>query len=84
MKTDMTAPDAPSMIFRVVSVIVSSPNVVSIVDSSISMDTAAAARLIAFDAEYTGLLYLRYFTVLMMASVSDVNVYAANAIVVIS
>ena len=84
MKTDMTAPDAPSMIFRVVSVIVSSPNVVSIVDSSVSMDTTADARLIDLDAEYTGLLYLRYLTVLIMASVSEVRVYAAMAIVVIS
>lgn len=54
------------------------------VDSRVSTDTHADARLIAFDAEYTGLSYLRYLTVFIIASVSDVNVYAASAIVVIS
>ena len=54
------------------------------VDSNVSIDTHAAARLMALDAEYTGLLYLRYFTVFTMARASEVNVYAAIAIVVIS
>jgi len=74
----------PSRMRRPVKLIVPSPKVVSIVDSSVNIDTHAEARLIALDAEYTGLLYLRYFTVLIMASVREVNVYAAMAIVVIS
>ena len=84
IKTEIAPPDAPSRILRVVKSIVPSLNVVSIVDSKVSTDTTADARLIALDAEYTGLLYLRYLTVLIMASVSEVKVYAAMAIVVIS
>ena len=80
----MAPPDRPRKSRRPARSTVPSPNVVSIVDSSVSMDTHADARLIAFDAEYTGLLYLRYFTVFMIASVKEVNVYAAIAMVVIS
>ena len=55
----------------------------SIVDSSVSIDTSAAAKLIAFDAEKTGLLYFLYFTTLIIATVKDVKVNAAIAIAVI-
>ena len=41
------------------------------------------AKLIAFAAENTGLLYLLYFTALMIATVNAVKVYAAIAIAVI-
>jgi len=57
--------------------------VVSIVDSSVNIDTSAAAKLIALDAEKTGLLYFLYFMTLTIAVVSAVNVYAAIAIAVI-
>lgn len=81
---EITPPEVPSMILRVVRFIVSSPKVVSMVDSRVSMDTHADARLIAFDAEYTGLPILRYFTVFIIALARDIKVYAAIAIVVIS
>ena len=72
------------MILRVVKSVVSFPKVVSMVDSNVSIDTHADARLIAFDAEYTGLPILRYFTVFIIARTRDIKVYAAIAIVVIS
>ena len=84
INTEITPPLAPSIILRAVRSIEPSLNVVNMVDSNVSIDTHAAARLMAFDAEYTGLLYLRYFTVFTMARASEVNVYAAIAIVVIS
>ena len=84
IKIDVAPPDNAKNILLYASSIVSLPNVVSMVDSRVNMDTQADARLIAFEAEYTGLLYLRYFTVFIIASINDVNVYAANAIVVIS
>lgn len=84
MKAEITPPDTPSKMRRSLRPIDPSPKVVSIVDSSVSMDTHAEARLMAFEAEYTGLLYLRYFTELIIAKVNEVNVYAAIAIVVIS
>ena len=84
IKTEIAPPDAPSRIRWVVISIVPSLNVVSIVDSKVSTDTTADARLIALDAEYTGLLYLRYLMMFTMAKVNDVKVYAAIAIVVIS
>ena len=84
MKTEITPPLTPSRILWANRSIVPSPNVVSIVDSSVSMETHAAARLIPLEAEYTGLLYLRYFTAPIIAIVKEPNVYAAIAIVVIS
>lgn len=84
INADITPPDMHSRMRLSVKLIVPLPNVASIVDSSVNIDTHAEARLIAFEAEYTGLLYLRYFTVLIIASVSEVNVYAAKAMVVIS
>ena len=74
MNTEIAAPDVPSKIRLSVKLIVLSPNVVSIVDSRVSIDTQAEARLIAFDAEKTGLLYLRYFTMFTVAIVNEVNV----------
>lgn len=84
INTEIAPPVAPSKIRRSVKFIVPSPKVVSIVDSSVSIETHADVREIAFDAEYTGLLYLRYFITSMMANVREVNVYAAKAMVVIS
>jgi hypothetical protein len=84
INADITPPDMHSRMRLPVKLIVPLPNVVSIVDSSVNIDTHAEARLIVFEAEYTGLLYLRYFTVLIIASVSEVNVYVAKAMVVIS
>ena len=84
INTEMTLPLVPKKILRVNVSIVPSLNVVSIVDSSVSMDTHAAARLIALDAEKIGLLYFRYFTMLIMAMVNAVNVYVAIAMAVIS
>lgn len=83
-KTEITPPVQPRKIFLVIAPMVPAPKVVSIVASRVSIDTQAEARLIAFDAEYTGLLYLRYFTILIIAIVNAVKVYAASAIVVIS
>ncbi len=83
MNTEITPPVQPSIIFRVIASILPSPKVVSIVASSVSIDTQAAARLIALDADYTGLLYLRYFTMFIIAIVNAVKVYAAIAIAVI-
>ena len=62
---------------------VPSSNVVSMVEVSVSMDTQAATKLIALEAEKTGLLYFLYLTTLTIAIVNDVKVYAAMAIVVI-
>ena len=84
MKTDTTAPEIAKNSFRVPISMVPSPNVVNMVDSNVNIDTHAATRFMVLDAEYTGLLYLRYFTIFMMARVIDVKVYAAKAIVVIS
>ena len=74
----------PSKIRFPVKLIVSFQNVVSIVDSSVSIDTQAEARLIAFEAEYTGLSYWRYFIMLIIANAIVINVYVAKVIVVIS
>ena len=63
---------------------VCAPKVESIVASRVSIDTLAAARLIAFVDVYTGLLYFRYFMIFTIAKVSEVKVYAARAMVVIS
>ena len=60
------------------------PNAVSIVDSKVSIDTSAEIKLIIFDAENTGLLYLRYLNIPTIATLSEANVYAAIAIAVIS
>ena len=49
--SEITPPVTPSIIFCSIAVIVSSLNVVSIVDSSVSIETSAAAKLIALDAE---------------------------------
>ena len=51
-------PTLPSIIFWVSTSIVPSLKVVNIVDVSVSIDTQAAAKLIALDAEKTGLLYI--------------------------
>ncbi|MDY3769095.1 MAG: hypothetical protein SOZ83_05810 [Sphaerochaetaceae bacterium] len=77
MNIEITHPVATSIIRRDVKSIVSSPKVVSIVDSNVSIDTQAAARLIALEAEYTGLLYLWYFTMLVISFVKAVKVFAA-------
>ena len=74
MSTEIAPPVAPSIHFCSTAVIVPSLKVVSIVDSSVSIDTRAAAKLMALAAENTGLLYLRYFTKLMMATVIEVKV----------
>lgn len=84
MNIEITAPVVPRNILRVDSDIVPSLNVVSIVVSRVSIDTQAAARLIAFEAIDTGLLYLRYLIRFMIARVNAVNVYAAIIIAVIS
>ena len=84
INADISPPDTPRKMRRSVKDIVSLPKVVSIVDSSVNIDTHAEARLTILDAEYTGLLYFRYFIVLIIATVSEVNVYAASAIVVIT
>lgn len=80
---EIVPPVAPNIHFCWVAVIVSPPNVVSIVDSSVSIDTNAAAKLIALAAENTGLLYFLYFTTLIIANVNAVKAYAAIAIAVI-
>lgn len=84
IKTDIAPPEIPNIILRAVRSIVPSPKVVSIVDSRVNIETQADARLIAFDAEYTGLLYFLYFIMFMIAIVNAVKVYAAIAMVVIS
>ena len=71
---ETAAPVHESSIFLVIGVIDPSLNVLSIVDVSVSIETSADARLIAFDAEKTGLLYFLYFTVLTIATVNEVNV----------
>jgi len=73
----------PSIIFCSVALIVPSLNVVNIVDARVSIDTQAAAKLIAFEAEKTGLLYFLYLITLTIATVNAVKVYAAIAIAVI-
>ena len=75
IKAEITPPLEPSKILRSANDIVPSLNVVSIVDSSVSIETQAAASPIAFDAEYTGLLYLRYLTTFIIAIVIVPNVY---------
>lgn len=54
--------------------IVPSLKVVSIVEVRVSIEVEAAARPIALVAENTGLLYLLYFTALMIATVNAVKV----------
>ena len=76
-------PTLPSIIFWVSTSIVPSLKVVNIVDVSVSIDTQAAAKLIALDAEKTGLLYFLYLTTLTIAIEKEVNVYAAIAMAVI-
>lgn len=51
INAEITPPLAPSIILREVRSIVSPPNVVSIVDSSVNSETEDAARLIALEAE---------------------------------
>ena len=75
IKAEITSPLEPSKILRSANDIVPSLNVVSIVDSSVSIETQAAASPTAFDAEYTGLLYLRYLTTFIIAIVIVPNVY---------
>ena len=53
---------------------ISPPKVVSIVDSSVSIDTTAEVSPITRDAERTGLLYLRYLNTFMIAKVNEVKV----------
>ncbi len=84
INADTVPPRSPSINLRDKRSIVPSSKVVSIVDVSVIIDTQAAAILMAFDAENTGLLYLLYFTILTIATVKAVNVYAAIAMVVIS
>jgi hypothetical protein len=84
INTDITPPEMPRKARLPVRLIVFFPKVVNIVDSRVNIDTHAAARLIDFDAVYTGLLYLRYLTIFTTATVNDAKVYAANAMVVIS
>ena len=83
INTEIAPPVAPSIIFRSMALIVSEPNVVSIVASRVSTDTTAAAKLIAFEAEKAGLLNFLYFMTLIIANVSVVNVYDAIAMAVI-
>ena len=70
---DIAPPDEARKICRV-KMLIFLPNVVSIVDSNVSIDTHADAKLIDFEAKYTGLLFLRYLTILIMASVKEVKV----------
>ena len=60
-----------------------SPNAASIAVSRDNIDTSADAKLICLTADSMGLWYFRYFTILMIAIVKAVNVYAAIAIVII-
>ena len=83
INTEITPPVQPRNVFLVIAFILPSPKVVSMVASKVSIDTQAAARLIALDAEYTGLLYFLYLITFTIATVSAVNVYAAMAIAVI-
>ena len=83
INTQITPPVDPSIALRVAASILPSAKVVSIVDSSVSIETSAAARVITFDAENTGLLYFRYSIIPIIAMISDVNVYAAMVIAVI-
>ena len=80
---DTAKPTQASIIFCSVVPIVPSLKVVNRVEVRVSIDTQAAAKLIAFDAEKTGLLYFLYLTTFTMATVKAVNVYAAMAIAVI-
>lgn len=80
---ETATPTLPSIIFWEITSIVPSLNVVSIVEVSVSIDTHAAAKLIALEAENTGLLYFLYFITFTIAAVKAVKVYAAIAIAVI-
>ena len=51
INSEIAPPDVPSKMRRSAMLIVPSPKVVSIVDSSVSIETHADAKLIAFDAE---------------------------------
>ena len=82
--TDITPPLTARSTLRIRGSSSGVPNVVSIVVSRVIIETRAAARLIAFDAENAGLLYFLNFTAFTIATVNDVNVYAAMVIVVIS
>ena len=84
IKRETAAPVDPSIILCESASISVPLKVVSIVDSRVSIDTAAAARDIALAAEYTGLLYFLYLTAFTIARGTAVKVYAAIAIVVIS
>ena len=83
MSREIAPPVAPSIHFCSTADMVPSLKAVSIVDSSVSIDTRAAARLIAFDAENTGLLYFLYLITFTIAKLNEVKVYAAIAIAVI-
>ena len=74
MNKQIAPPVQPSIILLSIGVIVPSLKVVSIVDSKVSIETQAAARLMALDAENTGLLYFRYLITFIIAIVSEVKV----------
>ena len=78
-----TAIPVSKVIMLCISASVDVPNAENIAVSSVSIETAAAARLIARDAESTGLSNFLYLTTLIIAKVIEVKVYAASAIVVI-
>lgn len=60
------------------------PNVVSIVDSRVIIDTNADVKLIALADDIIGLLYFRYLMTFFIANANAINVNNAIAIVVIS
>ena len=78
-----TATPVRSVMIPRISSVFSSLKALNMAVSKVSIDTQAAARLIAFDADMTGLLYRRYLTIFTIARDIDAKVYAAIAIVVI-
>ena len=84
INSEIAPPESAKKSLRVARLVLSPPKVVSIVDSSVNTETLAAARLIALEAEYTGLPNLRYFITFTIAIPSEPKVYAAIAMVVIS
>ena len=83
INAETAPPVAASSHFCPSAVSVPSSKELSMVDSSVSIDTSAAARLMALDAENTGLLYFLYLMTLTIATVNAAKVYAAIAIAVI-
>ena len=71
-------PTPPSSIFCVSTSMLASLKAVSMVEVSVSIDTQAAAKLIAWQAEKTGLLYFLYFTMFTIAAANETKVYAAS------